>query len=139
MMRTMSYSEQNAAQLAEEIIKYARNELLLSFRFMDLALCKLKPESSDALSFSTDGRKLCFCPGHIFKLYKSGGGELNRAFLHSVLHCIFYHSFVDGAVDEKLSGLCSDIAVEAVISELDMRSLDTASSSVTRHELERIK
>ena len=138
-MRTMNCNSQNAAQLAEEIIKYARNELLLSFRFMDLALCKLKPESHESLSFSTDGRKLYFCPAHIFKLYKSGGGELNRAYLHSVLHCIFYHPFVDGAVDEKLWGLCSDIAVEAVIADMDMRSLDTASSSAIRHELDRIK
>ena len=58
MTRTMNYSSQKAAELAEEIIKYARNELLLSFRFMDLALCKLKPESHDSLNFSTDGRKL---------------------------------------------------------------------------------
>ena len=135
----MSFNQPEAAKLAEEIIKYARNELLMSFRFMDLALCRLKPESSESLEFAVDGRKLHFSPGHIFKLYKSGGGELNRAYLHSVLHCVFYHPFVDGAVDEKLWGLCSDIAVEAVISELDMKSLDTSSSSLIRHELERIK
>ncbi|MBQ7895602.1 MAG: metallopeptidase [Oscillospiraceae bacterium] len=135
----MSYKQETAAELAREIIKYSRNELLVSFRFMDLALCRLKLEASESLDFSTDGRYLYFSPHHVFRLYKSGGGELNRAYLHSVLHCIFYHPFVDGSVDERLWGLCSDIAVEAVISELDMRSLDTSASSLIRHELESIK
>ena len=135
----MSYSREQAFELAEEIIKYSRNELLVGFRFMDLALCKLRLEASEGIDFANDGRKLYFSPQHVFKLYKSGGGELNRAFLHTVLHCVFYHPFVDGAVDERLWGLCSDIAVEAVISELDSRALDTAAMSIIRHELENIK
>ena len=135
----MSYSHEHAAALAQEIIEYSRNELLVGFRFMDLALCKLRLEGSESIDFANDGRKLYFSPRHVFKLYKSGGGELNRAFLHTVLHCVFYHPFVDGAVDEGLWGLCSDIAVEAVISELDSRALDTAAASIIRHELEKIK
>lgn len=139
MMRTMNCSDERAALLAEEIIKYARNELLVSFRFMDLALCKLELEADESFGFANDGRKLYFSPKHIFRLYKMGAGELNRAYLHTVLHCIFYHPFVDGGVDERLWDLCSDIAVEAVISELELRSLEVSASSMIRHELEEIK
>jgi hypothetical protein len=32
-------------QLAEKILKYSENELLVSLRLMDLALCKLKFET----------------------------------------------------------------------------------------------
>ena len=77
-----------AEQIAIQIIKYSRNELLVSLRFMDLALCKLIYRAEDVKRLETDGKYLYFNPRHIFNLYETGNNELNHSHLHSVFHCI---------------------------------------------------
>ena len=44
-----------AEQIAVQIIKYSRNELLVSLRFMDLALCKLEYMMEHVAKTATDG------------------------------------------------------------------------------------
>ena len=39
--------QQRAEELAVQILKYARNELLVAFRFLDLALCKPELKAGD--------------------------------------------------------------------------------------------
>ena len=58
-----------AEQIAIQIIKYSRNELLVSLRFMDLALCKLIYRAEDVKRLETDGKYLYFNPRHIFNLF----------------------------------------------------------------------
>ncbi len=43
-----------------------------------------------------------------------------RAYLHSLMHCVFYHSFQYEKLEGRLWDLAADIAVESVI--LDMRA-----------------
>ena len=85
-----------AEQIAVQIIKYSRNELLVSLRFMDLALCKLEYKMENVAKTATDGKYLYYNPVHVFNLYKAGNAELNHSHLHTVFHCIFYqfNSFV---------------------------------------------
>ena len=44
-----------AEEIAIQILKYSRNELLVSLRFMDLALCKLVYKIEDVPRIATDG------------------------------------------------------------------------------------
>ena len=44
-----------AEEIAVQILKYSRNELLVSLRFMDLALCKLEYKMENLKSIATDG------------------------------------------------------------------------------------
>ena len=83
----------------------------------------------------TDGSKLYFDPWYVFRLYQAGSAEVTRAFLHSVLHCIFYHPFVSSAIDRSLWDLSCDIAVENTIQELGLKQLDTANAAVLKKEL----
>ena len=118
----MEDRDSKAAELGVQILQYARNELLVVLRFLDLALCKLVPEAAVGINgLGTDGSKLYFDPWYLFRLYQAGSAEVTRAFLHSVLHCIFYHPFVSSAIDRSLWDLSCDIAVENTIQELGLK------------------
>lgn len=129
-----------AEEIAVQILKYSRNELLVSLRFMDLALCKLEYKMEDIKKNATDGKYLYYSPRHVFRLYEAGNAELNHAYLHTIFHCVFYHPFVNKTIDQPiLWDLACDIAVESIISELNMKQLDTANSLLLTQELTNIK
>lgn len=128
-----------AEQIAVQILKYSRNELLVSLRFMDLALCKLEYKMEDIKRTATDGKYLYYNPKHIFSLYEAGDAELNHSHLHTIFHCIFYHPFVNKAIEQPLWDLACDIAVEGILSELNMKQLECASTLLINQELENLK
>ena len=128
-----------AEEIAIQILKYSRNELLVSLRFMDLALCKLVYKIEDVPRIATDGKFLYFNPKHIFQLYETGNSELNHVHLHSIFHCIFYHPFISTDVEQPLWDLACDIAVESIISELNMKQLECANSLLIAQELSDLK
>ena len=127
--------QQRAEELAVQILKYARNELLVAFRFLDLALCKPELQAGGLETFGIDGKYLRFNPDYIFELYKQGGGELNHSCLHAIFHCVFSHPFVNPAVNRELWDLSCDIAVEGILSELNMKQLETLTGSAMAVEL----
>ena len=53
---------------------------------------------------------------------------MTRCYLHMVLHCVFRHMYIHSLVNQDLWNLSCDIAVEAIINELVIRSTDTARS-----------
>ena len=85
--------KRRAGEIGAQILQYARNELLVSLRFMDLALCRLKFQPSQTGTTATDGETYYFNPRYVFHVYEEGYAVLTRAYLHAVLHCIFYHPF----------------------------------------------
>ena len=127
--------QQRAEELAIQILKYARNELLVAFRFLDLALCKPELKAGDIETLGIDGKYLRFNPNYIFALYKQGGGELNHSYLHSIFHCVFSHPFVNPSINHDLWDLSCDIAVEGILNELNMKQLETLTGSAMAEEL----
>ena len=128
-----------AEQLAIQILKYSRNELLVSLRFMDMALCKLEYKRGEVKRTATDGKYLYFNPKHIFSLYETGNTELNHSHLHTIFHCIFYHPFVSKTLEQPLWDIACDIAVEGIISELNMKQLDCSNTLLINQELANLK
>lgn len=57
-----------------------------------------------------------------------------RDYLHTVLHCIFHHPFIDRQADSCTWDLACDIAVEAIITELNLPET-TCSRSIRQTEL----
>ena len=47
-------------KIADDILSYSRNALIVDMRFLSSAFCKLKPKKSDMLSFATDGEFLYY-------------------------------------------------------------------------------
>lgn len=117
-------------KIADDILSYSRNALIVDMRFLSSALCKLKPKKSDMLSFATDGEFLYYNPMYIISRYKQSKELPTRDFLHAVMHCLFCHMYADNAVDWAIWNLACDISVENVISELRQQSTTTGSESL---------
>ena len=103
--------------LTEDLMSQVKAEALVSLRFLDVALYKLKYKYDFNTTIYTDGTYLIMNPYHIFKLYKEEYNMLLRTYLHVILHCILFHLFVDKAVDDKIWNLACDISVENIINE----------------------
>ena len=123
MSHTQTQSEWEQ-QMCSKILALIRNELYLDFRYMDAALCALSFTPEDSLSMTaTDGISLFFPPDQILRVYKNNPRFLNRAYLHSVLHCIFRHLWMRGDREPVIWNLACDIACEWVIDSLPKPSV----------------
>lgn len=114
-------------KLARDVLVLSRNTLLVNLRFLDLALSQLSYVNA-ITTVSTDGKRMYYDPLHILKIYKEEKEDTTRGYLHIIMHCIFRHMYVHSLVDQRLWNLACDIAVEASILSLDIRSLKTKSS-----------
>ncbi len=89
--------------------------------FFGSAIASVTPaESMDMKGLGTDGEKLYYDPVYILRKYRQEPKWVARAYLHSLMHCVFYHSFQYEKLEGQLWDLAADIAVESVI--LDMRA-----------------
>ena len=105
--------------LAEQVMTLSRNAIVMNLRFMDMAVFRLRPEPSDA-TLATDGRYLFYGPEHVLRRYMVNEALPCRDYLHALLHCVFRHPYIDTLVDRRLWDLAADIAVEAVITSLEL-------------------
>ena len=117
--------------LANEILDYSRNKLLVNMRFLDMALSYHKRVAYDG-SFATDGKAILYNPNYILRLYKNSQEEMARAYFHVILHCVFMHPFIGPSIDARLWNLACDMTVESVINDLDLRI--TSSSRVIKQK-----
>lgn len=117
-------------KIADDILSYSRNALIVDMRFLSSAFCKLKPKKNDMLSFATDGEILYYNPTYIISRYKQSKELPTRDFLHAVIHCLFCHMYADNAVDWAIWNLACDISVENVISELRQQPATTGSENL---------
>lgn len=137
-MTMNSDKQKRIIQISENVLQYARNEMLLSMRFLDLALYKLKYEAADIDTVAVDGKTFFYNPFHIFKLYEQGNSLLNRSYLHSVLHCALLHPFISNEVDPELWDIACDLAVESIISEFHIKHLEDPEQVKIDYELNNI-
>lgn len=108
------------ASLAEQVLDLSRNAVLVNLRFMEQAYSQLPAKPSGHLVFSTDGESLWYRPEHVLRVYAKEQNALARDVFHAALHCVFQHLYVGEPVIPAYWDLACDIAVEAVISDLDL-------------------
>ncbi len=107
------------AKKAEEIINFIKSEIYLDLPFMGVALGALTPfPKPELLTLATDGEGIYFSPERLIETFKSNTLFLDRAYLHSVLHCIFSHPWIRGERDVTTWSIACDIAVEYTIDHL---------------------
>lgn len=121
--------------LATDLLSQVRAEALVSLRFLDVALYKLKFNYDLNTTIYTDGQYLTASPYFIFDLYKEENNLLLRTYLHIVFHCIFFHLFIDKTVDARRWNLACDISVENIINELHLPTLVPDKDNVQIKEL----
>ncbi len=111
-------------EMSEKILPLIRDSLYMDFRYLDVALNALTFRSDQALhTLATDGIYLRYSSEQILRLYPKNPLFLNRAFLHSTLHCIYRHLFIRGGRDAQLWNIACDIAAEWTIDHLNKPSV----------------
>lgn len=119
-MQKPETEEEWQMRMGKEILDYLKGEIYLDLPFLELALSALEPRGNAALmTYATDGSFLYFGPEHQMNVFRSNERFLMRAYLHTVLHCIYAHLWIGGTRERTLWNLACDIAVEYVIDQLD--------------------
>lgn len=108
-----------------ECILTARNELYLSMRYLFLPLNSLElAVDKSTFLLATDGQSLLYNPMMIEQKSAVNQVLVNRAYFHSVLHCMFCHPFVkQSGVKDSLWDIACDAAVEYIIDGLELKSV----------------
>lgn len=112
--------------LALDVLKLSRNTLLVNLRFLDMALSQFIYHEVEDNTLLTDGKYLLYDPKHILRCYKSAKEIPVRDYLHIVMHCVFRHMFMDLTLNRVYWDLACDIAVENMITELNLKSVTAA-------------
>lgn len=108
-------------ELASEIIDDSRVQLMLKFRFLDLALWRMPLEPvrrNTRYPMATDARRILFYPDDVLLRFQHNPVEAIRDYLHLVMHCIFRHPFIPVPGNKGVWGLACDIIVENAVMEM---------------------
>ena len=116
--------EAETKALAGEILRMSRSTLLIHFRFLEAALVRLAPgDETITGDIATDGRFLYYNSIHVCRCFKEARELPARDLMHVTLHCVFMHLFTGKGINADLWDLATDIAVENIINELNVKAL----------------
>lgn len=111
------------SRMFDKVIAYLRDELCIDLPYMERALSALIPQGKENVNaFATEGVYLYYPPAHYLQLFEKNELFLRRAYLHTVLHCLYAHLWQRGKREEFLWNLACDIAVEYVIDGINKPS-----------------
>ena len=126
-------------KIGREILFSARSELYMSLPFLDEAVSALTvaDEGYDAATLATDMKHLYFSGAWLAQQLEHARTAVNRAYLHTVFHCLLRHPAKAKNRDTPLWDLACDIAVESMLDSLDYRCLREDKPSVRRQNVYR--
>ena len=122
----MSEKAEKRNKLAKDVLILSRNTLLVNLRFLDAALSQFEFFPIEESTLLTDGKHILYNPRHILENYKTAKEIPVRDYLHMVMHCVFRHMYMDPTLNRPYWDLACDIAVENVITELNLKAVTTA-------------
>ena len=105
--------EKRIEDVCSRILISSRNELYIHLRFFDVALSAfiyVMGEQNGELG--TDGVGIYYDPGYLGGLYRQGRREVNRAYLHMMLHCLFAHLWKKVRIRKKVAAKALGISRE---------------------------
>ncbi len=123
-----------------KILDTSRTKLLLAMRFMAPALMSLGFKMDLATSsVGTDAAYIRFNPGYLLQMYVQSPRQLNRVYIHMIMHCLFRHMFTAKEhEDPELWDLCTDIAAEAIVDSMDYNCIARPHSDLRDEWYERL-
>ena len=126
-------------KIGREILFSARSELYMSLPFLDEAVSALTvaDEGYDAATLATDAKRLYFSGAWLAQQLEHARTAVNRAYLHTVFHCLLRHPAKTKNRDTPLWDLACDIAVESILDSFDYRCLREDKPSVRRQNVYR--
>lgn len=108
-------------RLGADIIDECRTQLMLKFRFLDLALWRMSLEPVRVGShypLATDGKLAMYDPPRVVARFQESFDESVRDYLHMIMHCIFRHPFEKNKKDKDAWNLACDIIAESTAMDL---------------------
>jgi predicted metal-dependent peptidase len=124
--------------LAQEVWELTVCELLLDFRFLDLATGIVKWEVKENIHpFGIDGECIYYNSKSFLNFARKGQVYVNRAYLHMILHGLFYHLFQKR--DGRYWNVACDIAVEYVLDHLNSEKVKIPLSEKRREWYDRLE
>lgn len=111
--------------VARRVMERTRSTLYIALRYLNAPLGALAPtpDPDPQRGLATNGAQLFYGASWALRLYRNNRRYLQRAYLHSLFHCLFRHPWLRGSRDKALWGLACDIAVEQVLDHLGVPSL----------------
>ena len=121
-------------KIGREILFSARTELYMGLPFLDEALSALAVTDGgyDTDTLATDAKNLYFSGAWLAMQLEHSRTSVNRAYLHSVFHCLLRHPAKSKNRDTPLWDLACDIAVESMLDSLDYRCVQADKPSIRR-------
>ena len=110
-----------AKHLAREIVEEARVQLMMKFRFLDVAVWKmeLRPVLAQGRNaLATDGSRVYFEPYTVIGRFDVGFAEVVRDYLHAVMHCLFRHPYDTTRSNTDAWWLACDVLAESAAMDL---------------------
>ena len=122
------------------VLDECRTQLMMSFRYLDLALWKMpfRPLGMDK-TLSTDGMALYYDPQRVIKRFRANPNEMVRDYLHAILHCVFRHPFETHRRDTIAWETACDLCVEAIALEMCESRYPCASDAQRAATIERLR
>lgn len=111
----------HARGVADTALDECRVQLMLKFRFLDLALWRMPGAavmSGGRHALATDGRNVYFEPYAVLARFGESFDELARDYLHLVMHCLLRHPYDQTHPRSELWQLACDAAAESAAMDL---------------------
>lgn len=107
--------------LGADIIDECRTQLMLKFRFLDMALWRMDLEPFRVGAFyplATNGKAIFYDPPRVIGRFQESYEESIRDYLHMIMHCIFRHPYEKNKKDKDAWNLTCDIIIENAVIDL---------------------
>ncbi len=126
--------------LALRILEECRTALMMSFRYLDVALWKMPFEAADISgALATDGFRIYFNASRVIARFKDSPDEMARDYLHLILHCVFRQPFETRRAHPRLWSYACDLCVEAIAMELCEQRFASAGDQARAEVLKQLK
>lgn len=127
-------------KMASKVLELSKVELLVDMPHLSIAIHQLIPVHDDkVMTLATQGQNLYYNPIKIMSLFESNPRFLTRALLHTLLHCLYCHIWIQEDRDDFLWDVACDICIEKVIDALDKPSILKISSLVRKNTYEQLE
>ena len=129
-------------KLGADIIDECRVQLMMKFRFLDLALWRmeLSPMRVDSrYPLATDGSKVSYESLRVIGRFQNSFEESVRDYLHLIMHCIFRHPFNEEHGNKEAWGLTCDIVVENAVMDMCGSRFESPDDPARRQALSEIR
>ncbi len=131
-----------AKRIALEIVEESRVQLMMKFRFLDVAVWKmeLRPIMAQGrYALSTDGSRVYFEPYTVIGRFDANFDEVVRDYLHVVMHCLFRHPYDSTRGRVEAWWLACDVLAESASMDLCGTRFASALDGERRAALEEMK